>query len=239
LTVAAPVIAESYGQAANVTAGAICEIVTPAAGVDGVTNTADWLTGEGADEEDDAGLRRRYVLRWQSISGLGKYFYESLAMSVPGVLAVKIDDRHPRGQGTVDVYVKGAAGLPTQNLLAQVTAVIEADKPQIDDFLVKAPAPVPVTVDIVLRLTAGEAAATSLAVENRLRAMFQRPAKDLGVEPLQIGGDLPRARIIYEALKTAGVKDVFFNSPGADVTVPPGGLAVLESLTIACEAADE
>jgi uncharacterized phage protein gp47/JayE len=238
LTVAVPVIAENYGQAANVTAGAICEIVTAVSGIDTVTNAADWLTREGADEEDDESLRHRYFLKWMSISGLNKYFYESLAFSVAGVDAVKVHDRHPRGQGTVDVYVKGAAGLPTQGLLDQVTAAIEAEKPQIDDFLVKAPEPVPTAVRLVLEITEGDHDAVKAQVENRVRAMFQTPAKGLGVALLDIGEDLTHSRLHFEALKSLGVKKVRIESPAEDLTVAMGGLALLESLSIESEAVD-
>ena len=239
LAVAVPVIAETYGQASNVTVGTICEIVTSLGGVDEVTNEADWLITEGADEEDDESLRYRYFLRWMSISGLNKYFYESLAFSVAGVAAVKVNDRHPRGQGTVDVYIKGAAGLPTQSLLDQVTAVIEENKPQIDDFLVLSPTPVPADLNLLLQITDGDHEALKLQVENRLRAMFQTPQKDLGVTLLDINEDLTHSRIHYEALKSVGIKKVIINTPAEDLIVPMGGLAVLNSLTINSEAAEE
>jgi len=231
-SVKVPVVAEDYGQAANVTAGAICEIVTAVAGIDSVTNEADWLLSEGADEEDDESLRHRYFLRWMSISGLNKYFYESLALSVAGVESVKVHDRHPRGQGTVDVYLKGAAGLPTQSLLDQVTAVIEEEKPQIDDFLVLSPTPYPASISLTLEISSGDQEEIKAAVEGRLRAMFQTPQKGLGVSLLKIGEDLTHSRIISEAMKSPGVKRVLIESPAADLEIPLGGLAVLESLSI-------
>ena len=238
LSVAAPVIAEEYGQAANVTAGAICEIVTAIGGVDGVANSADWLLTEGADEEGDESLRTRYVLVWKAVGGLNKYFYESLALSVPGVIKVFVNDRHPRGQGTVDVVIKGAAGIPTESLISQVAAVIEENRPQIDDVLVLAPAPVGVALDIELLITSGDHAAIRLEVENRLRALFMSQADGLNVEPLEIGEDLTHSRIHSEALKTAGIKSVIINGPPADLVVPPGGLAVLESIGVTTMAAE-
>lgn len=236
---AAGVTAETYGQAANVTAGAICEIVTAIGGVDGVTNPAGWLTTEGADEESDDSLRRRIFLQWRAISGLNKYFYESLALSVPGVAVVKILDQHPRGQGTVDVIIMGAAGLPTAGLIDQVAAVIEENRPQNDNVLVLAPETVPVDLDITLRLTSGDPAAICAEAEGRLRALFAAPAKSLGVELLGIGEDLTPSRIIYEAMKSAGVKSVAVSRPAAEVVVPQGGLAVLRSLTISSELVEE
>ncbi len=121
----------------------------------------------------------------------------------------------------------------------QVTAVIEADKPQIDDFLVKAPTPVPVAISLTLQISEGDHETIKPQVENRIRAMFQTPLKDLGVELLDINEDLNHSRLHYEALKSFGVKKVLINSPAADLPVPFGGLAVLESLTVNSEAIDE
>jgi len=123
--------------------------------------------------------------------------------------------------------------------LDQVTAVIEENKPQIDDFVVLAPTPVPVDIELLLQITDGDHQAIALQVENRLRAMFQTPVKDLGVEILDINEDLTHSRIHYEALRSAGVKKVIIVSPAADLTVPVGGLAVLETLTVNTEAAEE
>ena len=239
MTVTAPVKAESYGQAANVTVGTISEIVTAIGGVDAVTNTADWLISEGADPEDDDSLRNRYFLQWKSISGLNKYFYESQALSVAGVAAVKVNDRHPRGQGTVDIYIKGSAGLPTQGLIDQVTAVIEENKPQIDDFLVKGPSPVTVNLDILLHIVTGSHEDIKAEVENRLRALFLSPARSLGVSILNIGEDLTHSRIISEGMKSDGVKSVVVGSPAADLVIEAGELAVLKSLNINTVAAEE
>lgn len=239
LSVSAPVVAETYGQASNVTVGAICEIVTAIGGVDAVSNAANWLTSEGADEENDDSLRNRYFLQWKSISGLNKYFYESLALSVPGAEAVKVNDRHPRGQGTVDIYIKGSAGLPTEGLISQVSAVIEENKPQIDDFLVKAPTPVAADLDILLLITSGNLELIAAEVENRLRAFFQTPSKSLGVSLLNIGEDLTHSRVISEGMKSAGVKSVVVNNPAADLVIAAGELAVLNSLNISTRDTEE
>ncbi len=232
LSVDVPVIAETYGQASNVTAGAICEIVTATFGVDAVANSADWLLSEGADEEGDASLRQRYILAWRSVGGLNKYFYEGLAMSVAGVDSVQVHDRHPRGQGTVDVIIKGAAGIPTESLIGKVTEVIQADRPQNDDVLVLPPVPVEADLRLCLKITAGSHAAIKLEAENRLRALFEPRQADYGVKLLKIGEDLTRSRIHSECLKISGVKSVAIESPAADLYVPFGGLAVLKNIAV-------
>ncbi len=45
-------------------------------------------------------------------------------------------DQHPRGQGTVDVIVRGSAGVPTQTVVDAVAAVIEQHRHQNDDVAV-------------------------------------------------------------------------------------------------------
>jgi len=49
---------------------------------------------------------------------------------------------------------------------------------------------------------------------------------------------LTHSRIHSEALKTAGIKSVIINGPPADLVVPPGGLAVLESIGVTTMAAE-
>ena len=96
-SVAVPVTAEEYGQGANAAVGQICELVTPVEGIGGVVNAADWLIEEGADEEGNISLRRRYVLAWQSKAGITRAAYEAAALYVPGVADVFVADQNPRG----------------------------------------------------------------------------------------------------------------------------------------------
>ena len=105
--------AEEYGAGANAVAGQICELSTHVPGVSGVTNDADWLTSEGADEETDAQLQERYTLAWLEEAGCTSAAYKAWALSVPGVTSAKVLDNHPRGEGTVDLVVLGSAGTPT------------------------------------------------------------------------------------------------------------------------------
>jgi uncharacterized phage protein gp47/JayE len=245
LQVGAEVEAEEYGQGSNVTAGQISEIVTVVSGVDGVENRADWLTAEGVDAEDDASLRERYVLAWMGLSGCTKHAYEAWARSVDGVVAATVLDQHPRGQGTIDVVLKGAAGLPTQALIDEVSAVIHGTgnddemKPINDDVMVKAPAPVEVTIALELVLTHGTASDIEADAENRLRAMFEQDALVDDVPPLQIGQDVTLDLLRWAVVSVDGVKKVNLTSPAQDVAVPDDGLAILQALTVSSAWASE
>lgn len=236
---AVAVVAEDYGAGANVTTGQISEIATVIAGVDAVENRAGWLISEGADLEEDEDLRERYVLAWMDVNGATKYAYASWARSVAGVVAVKILDQHPRGQGTVDVIVRGAAGLPTQDLIDAVDAVVQPKRPVNDDVLVLGPEPVSVTLEAQLELVSGDPAVIMAEVENRLSALFLDPSPVPDIAPLQIGQDLTLDLLIAIIMAVDGVKRISWSSPTADVTVEEDGLAVLAGITLSTAWAGE
>lgn len=230
--VAVMVEAEEYGQDSNVTAGQICEISTTISGVDAVENRSDWLDSEGADEESDEDLRERYVLAWMGVNGCTKYAYESWALSVTGVIAVRISDQHPRGQGTIDVILKGTAGIPTQDLVNAVGAVIEEQRPVNDDVLVKGPTAVNITINAQIELTHGTAADILAEAENRLNALFLDPSPVSDIFPLQIGQDVTIDLLVFVIMAIDGVKKINLTSPVADTQVNDDELAVLESITL-------
>ncbi|MGE4297519.1 MAG: baseplate J/gp47 family protein [Desulfovibrionaceae bacterium] len=233
--VAVPVEAEEYGAAANVTVGAICEISTVIPGVEAVANAADWLSSEGADAETDDQLRERYGLRWQENNGCTKYAYQSWALGVTGVIAVRVLDQHPRGQGTVDVIVKGTAGIPTDALIEAVAAVVADNQPVNDDVEVRGPTAVSVSVEATLRITSGDAAAIVAEAEDRVRALFEDPTTVDGIDPLQVGDDLTLDRLVAAIMAVDGVKEIAWTTPAASVVVGDDGLAVLGSLSLTTE----
>ena len=229
----APVEAEDYGAAANASAGQICELVTPVTGISGVTNPAGWLTEEGADEETDAQLRERYALQWQANNGCTKHAYKAWA-------SVSILDRHPRGQGTVDVVVRGADVLPTAALLEKVRAAIAPHTPINDDWLVKSPVPVAALIDGEIEVVAGDPDAIKAQAENRLRALFAETSPLADVTALQIGQDLTLDLLTHTVKAVPGVKRVTWASPAQDVLpVPADGVACLESLSLSAVMAEE
>lgn len=235
-----PAESEDYGAAANASSGQICELVTPVEGVAGVTNAADWLTEEGANEETDAQLRERYALAWAANNGCTKHAYKSWALSVPGVTSVSILDQHPRGQGTVDIVVRGADVLPTEALLEKVRAAIAPNVPINDDWLVKGPIAVPCAISGELEYTSGDPEAIRLAAENRIRALFAETSPLSDVAALQIGQDMTLDLLTHTVMAVPGVKRVTWASPAQDVVrVPADGVARLESLALSTTMAEE
>lgn len=224
-SVTVAVEAEEYGSASNVATGMITEIVTHIPGVDSVTNLSDWLITEGVDDESDANLQARYILAWRSVNGVTKYAYESWARSIPGVVEVVILDQHPRGQGTVDVVITGAGGIPTQNLLDAVAAKVEEMRPINDNALVYGATPVPVDIELEVVLTGGVASTIEDTVETAIRDLF-----DTG---LRIGEDVTLDRIVSETMQVSRyIKKVTITAPAADVAIADSERAQAGTVTI-------
>ena len=130
--------AEAPGTYYNIAPGRISISMIHLDGMDYVTNEEDWLFEEGAEEEDLEDLRDRCMSSWAELAT--RTIEEKLrnaAKSVPGVLDARIDAQHPRGQGTVDVIVTGAAGEASPELIRKVGDAIEPLKGNYEDYLVK------------------------------------------------------------------------------------------------------
>ena len=130
--------AEEAGTYYNIAPGRISISMIHLDGMDYVTNEEDWLFEEGAEEEDLEDLRDRCMSSWAELAT--RTIEEKLrnaAKSVPGVLDARIDAQHPRGQGTVDVIVTGAAGEASPELIRRVGEAIEPLKGNYEDYLVK------------------------------------------------------------------------------------------------------
>lgn len=130
--------AEEAGTYYNIAPGRITISMIHLDGVDYVTNEEDWLFEEGAEEEDLEDLRDRCMSSWAELAT--RTIEEKLrnaAKSVPGVLDARIDAQHPRGQGTVDVIVTGAAGEASPELIRKVGEAIEPLKGNYEDYFVK------------------------------------------------------------------------------------------------------
>ena len=234
-----PVESESYGASANASAGMICELATPVPGVSGVSNVRGWLTSEGTDAETDEALMERYRLRWAANNGCTRYAYMVWALSVPGVMSVAVLDQHPRGQGTVDIVVRGSATIPTEALLARVREAIAPNTPINDDWLVKGPTPVPVTLSGTLEYVTGDPELLISTASNRLHALFADKSVYTDITPLRIGQDVTRSLLTHVVMGVDGVKSVRWIAPLTDVTVDKSGMAVLESLTLSVVQAEE
>lgn len=230
-SITAPVESETYGAAANAGTGQICEIVTPVDGLGSVANSAGWLTLEGANTENDISLRKRYRLAWMAQAGNTRAAYEAAALSVPGVADVKVDDQHPRGEGTLDIIVQGTAGIPTEKLLEEVRKAVAATIIINDDVLVKAPAEHKVSISCTLELLSGDAEALKTQARAWMTSLFAGGSGD-GSAAFGVGADVIRDRLAQGVISLPGVKRIVWVLPAGDITIAQDELATLESIDV-------
>jgi uncharacterized phage protein gp47/JayE len=239
--VVAPVQALDTGATANVGPGSIRKLVNPIPGIDGVENPVGWITAEGRDEETDDALRRRCFLAWAELTrGSTADAYRSWALSVPGVADAFVRDNEPRGAGTVDVFILGAGGMPSADLIAAAQVVVDERKPLCADALVRGPVareiPVAMTVAALPRFSQ---TVIDEEIRRRLAVHFTPTAgTDYPSLPrLGVGTDVLVSRIVSLVMGVPGVHNVRLVSPAADVAVHAYELAVLGAVAIAFEEA--
>jgi uncharacterized phage protein gp47/JayE len=227
-SVVAEVEAELAGARYNVAAGQISRMGTSVPGVSSVANEEGWLTREGADDETDDSLRERRELAWTQLSyGITEDRYRSWALEVPGVADALVDSDWPRNQGTVDVYVVGAQGAPTPELLADVQAHLDARRLLCLDVLVKAPEELPVAVELTAWIPedAGDADEVQAAIEELVRARLAGP---VGSVRLGVGLSLWPSDLIRLAGGVAHVYDVAVAAPAAQQNPGEYGIVTLD-----------
>jgi uncharacterized phage protein gp47/JayE len=238
-SVEVPVIAEAAGSAYNVGPGSITKMKTFINGIDSVTNPTDWLTTVGVDEESDAALRQRCFLAWEELSQGGTAAaYVSWALSVPGVKSAFVDDTLPRGEGTVDVYIMGEAGLPDPALVQAVQEVVDQNRPITADALVLAPEPVVIDLATSVTPRAGyDPVAMDTEIRRRLAVFFgDIDDPSLPIIPLGVGKDVMISQLLAVVMGVPGVYSLEGSAPPGNVIIAPNQVPELGTITLVMEA---
>ncbi len=239
--IAASIIAEIAGASFNVGPDSIKKTAVHIRGVDGVENRSDWITSEGTDAESDESLRKRAFLAWEELTqGSTERAYISWALSDSRVTSAFVNGHQPRGQGTVNIYILGAGGMPSPSLIVDVQAIIDENRPLCSDALVLAPDSMDVAID--LAITPKRYAVTAeieAEVRKRIEAYFN-PMGDPDyswIEPLGVGQKVIFHQLVEIVMSVDGVYDLRFSSPSQDIDIDTDELPVLDSLTISFESA--
>lgn len=211
------------GAAGNADAGVSLSLTAPIAGVNTAATVAAGGLSQGADVEDDDGLRSRILRRIQEPPhGGNRADYISWALEVPGVTRAWCFPLE-LGPGTVTVrFVRDddASPIPDAGEVAAVQAYIEERRPVTAQVTVVAPIAVPLDFDITL---VPNTAATRAAVEAELADVLRREA-----EP---GGTILISHLREAISVAAGETNHILNSPSADVTHTTGQIATLGAFT--------
>ena len=183
-----PVEAVEEGSGFNLAPGYYGVLPVPVPGIASVTNTDDWLSSPGADQELDDDLRLRVRNQFSAVNQWHTdAVYRALIAAFPGVQPDGVYFEHdaPRGPGSANAFVLFEAGVPAAEYLVQINSRIrdEGNHGHGDDLLVMV---MPETlaniaVDIWPRSTLTEVQRTALKadVELFIRAAFRESsAKD-------------------------------------------------------------
>lgn len=130
--------AEESGIRYNLSANQITISMIHLDGVESMTNEEGWLYLEGTDIEPLEDFRERIKESWSELAELTTDDkIKNVARKVDGVLDVKIDSQHPRGQGTADIIITSVNGAASEELLKRVESATSYLKGNYDDFLYK------------------------------------------------------------------------------------------------------
>ena len=218
----APAEAVEAGISGNVPAGSIVIMQNAPVGVSSCANPAAFTHGE--DAEDDEKLRKRIMESYSSLpNGGNAAFYKSLVLDTAGVAAATVLPR-ARGRGTLDIIVASYSGIPSDSLLASVSAKLDERREICVDIDVSAPTAVTVNISAELEINESSNAAEVIEnVETLLRGYFNGRLLGKSVKLAQLG------HIIYSV---DGVENYTITSPSADVSIDPDELPVLGTLTV-------
>jgi len=222
LYVDAPAEAVEAGTGGNVVPGAVRFLTACPLAVTAVTNP-NAFTG-GSNEEDDETFRARILESYQRLpNGANTAWYETTAMSYPGVTAAKAVGR-AEGPGTVNVYVTGENGLPDETLLSGLQAELQ-EKREIA-VTVKALAPTTRTVDVAVKVAPKEGADKAAVLEAARRAVTDFFSGRL------LGRAVLLAELGNRLYDLEGVENYRFTAPAADIPADSTVLPVLGTLSV-------
>lgn len=230
-----PIQALDAAATGNVSANAINQIVTPAAGIDGVANPVPTLGG--ADPESDDALRAR-VLSEYTGQGAGTIAdYQRWALSYAGVgqaFVVPIAS----GPGTVQVTVLDANGQPVS---ASIVAGLQAELDPVAGqghglapigaaVTVTTPALAAVGIDATITYDSGYSAdgtGGTVGLRTQITAAQQAYFARLG-----LGDTVIYDNVLAQFFTVIGILDVVLHSPTTNITNTNSQVPVLGTITL-------
>jgi len=174
-------------------------------GLESVKAPRGWIGQSGRDEESDGDYRARIQARWESQGEDDRPSkYVEIALSNPEINDARII-RIPRGPGSIDLILGGAAGIPSEAVRSSVETDLRDAKLLARDILVKA-----ATVkEQEFRLTF-KGKPTVREVQETLRLWLQKR---------KVGEDITMKALYQEALFPLSINELEFQAPTQDIEV--------------------
>jgi uncharacterized phage protein gp47/JayE len=163
--------ASEPGVASNLAAGTALTLSSPPDGIQSAATVAAMSGGSDIETAAELLARLLFVLRNPPCGG-ATHDYFTWAIEIPGVAkAWPIVQR--RNTRSVDVAIWAEGGAPSQALIDQVYAHIDAKRPPCGSLMVFAPQSVPVAFSGALVLSGTTKAIASAAIDTALAAYFE------------------------------------------------------------------
>lgn len=196
------------GVAGNQAAATPLTLISAPAGVQSQASIVT-MSG-GSDIESDASLLARLLVDIRlPPAGGAPHDYMTWSLEVPGVIDSYIFTQR-RAANSVDVVIEAAGGVPSAQLIADVTAHIASVRPCCADVLVMGPGLVVVNITAILTLSGITLAEATTLITARLSAYFAT---------LHVGDSILRSKLIMLMMEVPGVIDVSLTTPAANVTI--------------------
>ncbi len=204
-----------------------------------VENRENWILVEGTDEEDDDSLRNRILLVWNTKSLFTDDYYRYHILSIPEIVDCYIDNQHPRGQGTVDIYIVSTNVIPSQEVLDKTQQLVNEIKTPASDILVKPAVVKPVDINVKVYVKPDIIKdVLKTEVEKRVRALFVYDKKynqiitDYENRRFKIGKPVLLSVIINTIMEIPQIENVEIITPSDDIAVLPKEIPDLNTLTV-------
>lgn len=221
------------GAAGNVANGAITLLKTPLAGVtvanSVISGSGVWYTTSGADPEQTQKIRTRNRTRWKTLNQIAMPGdgYAYIALSIPAITRVYVDDQNPRGPNTIDVYLATPNGPASGAEVAAVQALYNIKRSPTVNVLALAASTKTITftgqVNIQASLNTAAKRATVLA---KIDAFIRSFPIGGVILPPSTSRIIPYSELIGAITAVPGVSGVAPTSPTSDVPMNPLDLAV-------------
>ncbi len=210
------------GRQGNAAVNTVTIMAAMPVGIKACTNPEAFSGGE--DAENDEGLRRRLLDSYRRLpNGANAAYYEQAAMSFTGVAAA-VAVRHPRGVGSVDLYIATDAGIPDTALLSEINEYLQEKREISVDLWVLTPTIKPVTIQAAIQPASGYSFETARAdADAALRAAFTGALLGKEVTLAFLGN------LLYDL---DSVQNYHFTSPSADILANPTVLPYLGNVSI-------
>lgn len=221
------VVAEETGEEYNLPENKIVKSVQHIEEITEITNLKNWIIREGSSEEDDEQFRERVQNWWDELAQLPTGAkYRAIAMNVPGVMNCFVDDLHPRGQGTIDIILIGPSGVPSQELIDDVTKEIKKVQGPYDDIQYLKPSTQ--KVDIAVQVTIAP-----FREEQTIKAAVEKAIEDLlKTEKGKILTHIYIAEIVKRLMSVDGVNNIVVTSPSTDISTTNKTILQLGTKTV-------